>query len=307
MEQSPAVTFLGCPGVDVEAVQAASIVVFGAAHGTPYEAGKVSHCADAPEKIRQASLGDAMRRDHYDFDCDGLLCGGSGLQLFDCGDVPGSPSAPQVNRDQIAKWTTALLDRGAVPVLLGGDDSVPIPFLSAFSSSGPVWVVQIDAHLDWRDERHGEKLGWSSPMRRMSEMPHVEGIVQVGLRGVGTARLEEVNDAREWGATLVPARDVHNGQVQDIARHVPEGACIVVTLDCDALDPSIMPGVLSPVPGGLNYIQVTDIVHSLGKRGKIVGFDIVELMPARDARGISAFTAYRITANVISVIGNALR
>lgn len=307
MAPSSGKTFLGSPQVDVQSVEEASVAIFGAPHGTPYEAGKVSHCADAPSVIRGAGQSDAARRDHYDFDSDGLLCGGSNLQLVDCGDVPGAPDTSEKNRELIAHCTSTLLGRGAVPVLLGGDDSVPIPFVSAFSSAGPIWVVQVDAHLDWRDERDGEKFGWSSPMRRMSEMAHVEGIVQVGLRGVGTARLEEVEAAREWGAMLVPARDVHNGSVDDIVRNVPEGARIVVTLDCDALDPSVMPGVLSSVPGGLSYTQVIDLIHGLGGRGTIAGFDIVELMPERDVRGISAFTAYRITANAITAIGIGLK
>jgi arginase family enzyme len=73
----------------------------------------------------------------------------------------------------------------------------------------PVWILQIDAHIDWRDEVHGERCGYSSPMRRASEMPHVAGIVQVGLRSVGSARLTDIEAARHYGSRLVTAREVH--------------------------------------------------------------------------------------------------
>ena len=126
---------------------------------------------------------------------------------------------------------------------VGGNDSVPIPFLAGFAEAGPVWILQIDAHIDWRDEVHGECFGYSSPMRRASEMGHVAGIVQVGMRGLGSARYAELEDARRYGARIVTSREIHAHGVEAAIRHIPEGASIVVTLDCDGLDPSLMPGV----------------------------------------------------------------
>lgn len=302
MSEPAAPTFLGLPRAEPREAKEAGIAVFGASYGTPYEAGKVSHSADAPGAIRIASSRDAPRRDHYDFDWGGALDRNSVSGLVDCGDVPGAPGTPQANRENITSWTKALLEASAVPVLLGGDDSVPIPFVAAFADAEPVWVVQVDAHLDWRDERHGERYGWSSPMRRISEMAHVQGMVQVGLRGVGTARAQEVNDARDWGSRLITAADVHMEGIEKAIGHIPEGANVIVTFDCDALDPSIMPGVLSRVPGGLTYTQAISLLHGIARRGKIVGFDLVELIPERDVDGLSALTAYRIVANAVAAI-----
>ena len=104
------------------------------------------------------------------------------------------------NRRLIEDATRAIAAAGAVPLLVGGDDSVPIPFLAGLDAGGPLTVLQVDAHIDWRDERRGERLGFSSTMRRASEMAHVERIVQVGMRNYGTARAEEVRVAADWGA-----------------------------------------------------------------------------------------------------------
>ncbi len=300
-------TFLGFPFLEYsEPGFDADIAIIGAPHGTPYDPGALSHSADAPAAIRAASARDIPRRDHYDFDVGGKMLGDPRLKVADCGDVPGDPSDPQGNRNAIRSTTAALLDAGALPILLGGDDSVPIPYLEAFAGRGPLWVVQVDAHLDWRDERGGERLGWSSTMRRISEMDHVEGMVQVGLRGIGSAREEEVAAARDWGSRLVTAAQIHEHGIEAAIALVPEGAQVIITFDCDALDPAIMPGVLSRAPGGLSYSHAVSLISGLARRCKLAGFDLVELSPARDGDGLSALTAYRIVANAISGISRAL-
>ncbi len=162
--------------------------------------------------------------------------------------------------------------------------------------------MQIDAHIDWRDELHGERYGYSSPMRRASEMQHVAGIVQVGLRGVGSARLPEIEAARDYGSRFVTARQIHAEGIEAALRHIPEGARVVITLDCDGLDPSVMPGVAAPSPGGLSYTQVIDLIAGLGARNRIVGFDLVELYPPADIGALSALTAARLVVNVIAAI-----
>lgn len=304
-------TFLGFPFLEYTGPEAgpgfdADIAIIGAPHGTPYDPGALSHSADAPAAIRAASARDISKRDHHDFDVGGQMLSHPSIRVADCGDVPGDPSDPQGNREAIRLATTHILEAGAVPVLLGGDDSVPIPYLEAFAGRGPLWVVQVDAHLDWRDERGGERLGWSSTMRRISEMDHVEGMVQVGLRGIGSAREEEVAAARDWGSRLVTAAQIHEHGIEAAIALVPEGAQVIITFDCDALDPAIMPGVLSRAPGGLSYSHAVSLISGLARRCKLAGFDLVELSPARDGDGLSALTAYRIVANAISGISRAL-
>lgn len=295
--------FLGLPG-SLRDGATPRAVIFGAGHGSAYPGQDGSGHASAPNAIRLASQDDSTLIDHWDFDLGGPLFNNEQISCIDAGDIPTFPHDNVGNRDRIESRTREVLAMPAVPILLGGDDSVVVPFLSAFADHGPVWIVQIDAHIDWRDEVHGESHGYSSPMRRASEMPHVLGMVQIGLRSVGSARFEEVEAAQQYGSRFVTAREVHNVGVESAIRHVPEGARVVVTLDCDGLDPSIMPGVAARTPGGLTYTQVIDLIAGLSKRTKIVGFDIVELFPPADVDGLSAQTAARLLVNAV---GNIVR
>lgn len=277
-------------------------VIFGAGHGSTYPGKDSSGYALAAGAIRAASQDDAAFVEHWDFDLGGPLFDGEPVCCVDAGDVPTAMHDNAGNRARIEARTREILALPSVPILLGGDDSVPIPFLAGFAAHGPVWVLQIDAHIDWRDEVHGERHGYSSPMRRASEMPHVAGMVQVGLRSVGSARLAEIEAARRYGSRFVTAREVHAQGVEVALRHIPEGAHVVVTLDCDGLDPGIMPGVAARTPGGLSYTQVIDLIAGLGRRAKIAGCDIVELYPPADVDGLSALTAARLLVNVVGAI-----
>ena len=277
-------------------------VIFGASHGTTYPGEDSSGYELAADAIRAASLADAALVGNWDFDLGGPLFDGKPVCCVDAGDIATTMHDNAGNRSRIEAKTREILALPAVPILLGGDDSVVIPFLSGFSDSEPVWILQIDAHIDWRDEVHGERYGYSNPMRRASEMPHVAGMVQVGLRSVGSARLAEIEAARRYGSRFVTAREVHTQGVEAALRHIPEGVRAVVTLDCDGLDPGIMPGVAARTPGGLTYTQAIDLISGLGGRARIAGFDLVELYPPADVDGLSALTAARLLVNAIGAI-----
>lgn len=299
MSASP--TFLNLPR-RLHDGAAPAAVIFGAGHGSPYPGKDGSGYALAADAIRAASQEDAPLIEHWDFDLSGPLFDGTPISCIDDGDLATTPSGAAANRAAIEAKTREILASSAVPILIGGDDSVPIPFFAGFADHGPVWILQIDAHLDWRDEIDGEAFGYSSPMRRASEMPHVAGIVQVGLRSVGSARLEEIEAARRYGSRLVTARDVHASGVGEALRHIPEGAKVVVTLDCDGLDPAVMPGVAARTPGGLCYTQAIDLIAGAGRRGRIAGLDLVEFYPPADIDGITALTAARLLVNALGAI-----
>jgi agmatinase len=138
-------------------------------------------------------------------------------------------------------------------------------------------------------------------------MSHVERIVQVGMRGLGSARREEVEFARDWGARIVTARDLHRNGLDAVMAHVPAGVNCVITLDCDALDAGIMPAVMSPTPGGLSYMQAIDLVAAVTSKARLVAFDMIEFVPQRDTTGTATFTAARIVANVIGHIARSAK
>jgi len=286
----------------------ADVAILGIPFATTYDvAGPVNDSASSPTAVRAATRSEGRDLFHHDFDVDGPLLAGRDIRIVDCGDVPGGPQPADgpANRARAEAAVRTILARGALPIVLGGDDSVPIPFFRAFEGRGPFTVVQVDAHLDWRDEVHGERLGYSSPMRRASELPWVTGMVQVGLRGIGSARPAEVADARAWGSRLVTAREVLARGIDAALEQVPRGGEFLVTIDCDGLDPAVFPAVGGPAPGGLLYHHVTELVRGVAARGRIAGLDVVEFGPAYDlASGISALICARF---VFTAIGAMIR
>ena len=295
-------TFAGLPAcMDLNDLSA-QIAVIGIPHGTSYNPGKLSHSAEAPAAIRNAAARYARMRDHYDFDLGGPLLANRSVRVVDCGDLAGDPGDPASNCKRAMEKMRSILKAGAVPIVLGGDDSVPIPFFRAYQGYGPLTIVQIDAHLDWRHEVNGVTEGPSSTMRRASEMPWIGRLIQVGMRGVGSARIEEVDAARAYGAEIITAKEVHEKGVQQILSLVPDGSACLMTIDCDGLDPSIMPAVNAPVPGGLSYRQVIDLMHGLAQKSEIQGFDLVEFAPDKDMNGLAALTAARIVWNMIGAL-----
>lgn len=293
-------TFLGLPRGDWAALDA-QIVIFGADCATPYPS-VGAYCAGGPAAIRAGAAAYAGNIARVNFDLGGPILP-AGIRAVDAGDLPTDAGDAAGNRARIAAATAAIVAAGAVPVLLGGDDSLPIPFVEALAAHRPLTLVQIDAHIDWRDAVEGERLGLSSTMRRASEMAHVERIVQVGARGVGSAEMEALGAARAWGAHLIPAHELAAGGIERAVGLVPEGAKVAICFDCDALDPAIMPAVIAPTAGGLSYGQALALIRGIAARARIVGFDLVEFMPERDHRGSGARTAAQLVTSVIGVIG----
>lgn len=298
-------TFAGLPACANSADASANIAIIGIPHGVTYHPGKPSHSADAPAAIRRAADRYASMLDNYDFDLGGPLLNNRNVRVRDCGDVPGDPRDSIGNQRRAMETIRAVINTKAIPIVLGGDDSVPIPVFRAYQKQGPLTVIQIDAHLDWRHEINGITEGASSTMRRASEMPWISKLIQVGMRGVGSARHEEVAAARAYGATILTAKDVYDGGIERILDLVPDGSGCLVTIDCDGLDPSIMPAVKAPVPGGLSYRQVIELIHGLTKKADVRGFDLVEFVPDKDIKGLGALTAARIIFNMIGALARS--
>ena len=290
-------TFMGLPkGAPGDPAKGAILGVPGV---TPY-ASVGNYCADGPTAIRAAIAGDAPLLAHYDFDHGGPVFEGA-PNVIDCGDLTFDQTDFAANRAAVRNAVEAMLTAGTMPILLGGDDSLPIPLLQAYAGHGPITILQIDAHIDWRDEVQNERLGLSSGMRRASEVDHVERIIQVGMRAIGSARPSDVADAKAWGVTFFPARDIARDGIAGPLDLIPTGANVVVCLDADALDPSLVPGVLGRAPGGLSYWDVVNLLDGAAQRGRLAGFEVAEFMPAHDVDAIGAMNIARIVANVVRI------
>jgi agmatinase len=299
--RKPETTFSGVPWCEDPATAEADVVVLGAPHGTPYRPGTASHAAGGAAAVRTALTWYSANPEQFDFDAGTPVFGGA--RVADAGDVVGDLADGDGNRARITEGAREILAGGAVPLLLGGDDSVPIPFFEAYADRGDLAIVQVDAHIDWRDEVNGITHGFSSTMRRASEMAHVKTLVQIGARGPGSARQAEVDDARAWGATLYTARQVHARGVAPALEAVPAGARVILSIDVDGIDPDIVPGVILPAFGGLSYQQMLDVIHGVAARAKIVGACFVEYVPERDPQERGAHVIARLASNVIAAIG----
>jgi agmatinase len=280
----------------------ARVAILGIPYGTPYDPGSEVHCRDAARMIRQESVRYPDDPVAWDFDLGGPLVGEGSLRVVDCGDVPGHIHDPRGNRQAAQKAVQQVLSAGAIPVVLGGDDSIPIPVLHAYENQEPFTLLQIDAHIDWRDEVDGIRDGYSSTMRRASELPHVNKIVQVGMRGVGSARMQEYRAAIDYGAEIVTSNKFREEGIASVLAHLPEGSPCFLTIDFDALDPSEMPAVGGPTPGGILYMELIQLIHAVSNRTDLVGVCLVELVPTKDINNLGAITAMRVVWNVIGAL-----
>jgi agmatinase len=283
----------------------ADIAIIGIPFGDPYSMGEASNDqAFAPTHIRQ-HCGRALRGlDRYDFDIGGTLLDGKDIKVVDCGDVIGIAKDVAGNHARSEQAIRKILAAGALPIVLGGDHAIPIPVFRAYEGRGPITLIQVDAHVDWRDVFHGVSDGLSSVIRRASELKHVDEIYQIGLRSAGSARLEEVEAALAYGAHLIPDIELQEVGMKTILDRIPDGGNYYLTIDADGVDPTIMPAVAGPAPGGVNYPQMRTLIQGLVKKGNVVGMDIVEITPSRDVNGITAVTAGRFICNLI---GSAVR
>jgi agmatinase len=187
-------------------------------------------------------------------------------------------------------------------VVLGGDHAVHIPCIRAFSDQPPVHLIHVDAHLDFVDERHGVRYGHGNPLRRASEMKHVTGMTQLGIRNVSSSNKGDYDAARAAGSDILSVRDVRRLGTQGVLDRIPDGVRYYATVDVDGFDPSIAPGTGTPSHGGFLYYEVLEIFQGLAKKGDIVGIDFVEVAPHYDPSGITAFLAAQFLLNVLGFV-----
>ena len=276
----------------------ADIAVLGAPYdmGTQYRAG----ARFGPRAIREASTLFSFGHDGaYDFEDDVVYLPKDSVTLVDVGDADIIHTDSIQSLDNIEIAVRVILEAKALPVVLGGDHAVHIPCIRAFSDQEPVHLVHIDAHLDFVDDRHGVRYGHGNPIRRASEMAHVVGITQLGIRNVSSSNRADYDAARKAGSDILSVRQIRELGTQKVIQRVPANARYYVTIDIDAFDPSIAPGTGTPSHGGFLYYEVLEFLGGLCKRGNIVGIDLCEVAPDYDLSGTTAFLAAQVLQNVL--------
>lgn len=296
-------TFAGLPRCEDIASLDAHIAIIGVPYGIPasMEASRAPS-SEAPDAIRAESLRFGKYFDHHDIDLGGPILAGRDIRVVDCGDVSMRPGDNAANGATTTEAIRAIRAAGAVPFILGGDHSIPIPVMRAYDDIGTMCVVQFDAHLDYRDEVNGVKEGLSSSIRRASELDYVGDIVQIGLRGLGSARDQDVQDAMDRRNIFITAAEMYKNGLDEVTKRLPQADNYYITFDMDVMDPSIAPGVNSPAFGGIDYWQATGLLWAVARRGRIVGLDMVEIAPRVDTRGLTSMLAARLMLNLLGAM-----
>lgn len=169
-----------------------------------------------------------------------------------------------------------LLEDGKFPVALGGEHSLTPPLVAAVAKKYKnLSVLQIDAHADLRDEYQGNRNSHACAMRRVLE---VCPAVQVGIRSLSVEEAKAISRLRTkiyWAKDIV--RAPLKGWIAKVVAHLTSH--VYLTVDLDGFDPSFVPATGTPEPGGLDWFQITSLIRAVARRKKIVGMDVVELLP----------------------------
>lgn len=202
-----------------------------------------------------------------------------------------------------------LLDEGRIVGVVGGDHSIPYAAIAAAAERAPLGILHIDAHADLRVAYEGFRWSHASIMHNvMADVPAVERLVQVGIRDYSEGELRAIHasDGRivthfdaDWQRRRF-AGTTFDELVEEVLRALPER--VWVSFDIDGLDPSLCPNTGTPVPGGLQFAEVSHLLAKLASSGRqVVGFDLVEVAPGNDEwdANVGARILYKLCGAVV--------
>ena len=273
--------------------------------GAPFDFGSQFRTGSrmGPRGIREAStLFSFGHAGAYDFEDDVTYLPSDSTRIVDIGDADIIHTDTTKSHSNIKFGVKKILAAKAIPVVMGGDHSINIPCIDAFENEEPFHLIQIDAHLDFVDERHGVKFGHGNPMRRASEKGYVSGMTQIGIRNVSSTAKEGYVDAREKGSKIFSVRHVRQMGLNKILDGIPKGKRYYITIDIDAFDPSIASGTGTPSHGGFYYYEVLELIDGIIKQGSVVGLDLVEVAPDYDVTNSTSTLAAQLLMNTIGRI-----
>jgi agmatinase len=246
--------------------------------GIPYD-GSASFRPGArfgPSAIRRASWGIETYSPYFEQDL-------SWLKVHDMGDLELPLGEKKRSLGLIRKTLRTILSGKKFPILLGGDHLITLPIVEELIQiHHSLHLLHIDAHADLREEYLGETLSHSTVMRRVVDRLGEGRLFQIGLRS-GTE--EEFKLSRKMKSIVSPDQVSLKSMVKRLGKQ-----SVYISLDLDVIDPSLLPGVGTPEPGGLTFQGFISLLRELQPL-HVIGFDLVELTPDYDPTQISLVTA----------------
>ncbi len=273
--------------------------------GAPFDFGSQFRTGSrmGPRGIRESStLFSFGHAGAYDFEDDITYLPSDSTRIVDIGDADIIHTDTIKSHANIKFGVQKILAAKAIPIVMGGDHSINIPCIEAFENEDPIHVIQIDAHLDFVDERHGVRYGHGNPMRRASEKEYVSGLTQIGIRNVSSTAKDGYIDAREKGSKIFSVRHLRQMGLSKILDEIPKNKRYYITIDIDAFDPSIASGTGTPSHGGFYYYEVLELIDGIIKQGSVVGLDLVEVAPDYDLTNSTSTLAAQLLMNTIGRI-----
>ncbi len=236
------------------------------------------------------------------------------LKIRTCEPVGNNADSPEKTVEKVCGAVRVLLDnKTCFPLVLGGEHSVSVGAVRAALQRFPkLTVLYFDAHADLRDEFDGSRFNHACAARRM--LDDGARLVQVGVRSLDEEQYEFIKNTSERKLKVFWARDFDNedgsthhalGAATDFERKVGEIAAAVgsgpawISFDLDAFDPSEMPAVGTPEPGGLRWREALRVLRGGCADARVIGADVVELCPQAGAHA-SDFAAARLCAKILA-------
>lgn len=254
--------------------------------GCPYD-GSASFRPGArfgPSAIRKASWGIETYSPYFSRDL-------TQLRIHDMGDLELPLGEKKIAFDLIERALRKILSKKKFPILLGGDHLITLPIIGEILRIHPdLHLLHLDAHADLREDYLGETLSHSTVIRKVTEHLGRGRLFQVGIRS-GTE--EEFKLAKKMGSMV----SLNQNSLRSMLKRL-KNRPVYVTLDLDLFDPSVLPGVGTPEPGGLTFKEFISLLKTLNSL-HVIGFDIAELTPDYDPTQISSVTASVILREMI--------
>ncbi len=196
-------------------------------------------------------------------------------------------STPESMVDTVKRVIGKVISDGKVPILLGGEHTLSLGGVLGVKDGIEVYVA-LDAHADFYDDYEGRRISHATVSKRISEL--VDEVIIYGVRTLGWEEREELNSSDN--VTLIPRLAHGDGALGGLLKKV-KGKRVYLSLDADVLDPSILPCLGTPEPGGMTYRDVVSVLRGIFRSASVVAMDFVEFSPCPGMRS-DAYTMARL-------------